>query len=320
MTIKLQALVRLAPGCRLYYDCPRMSGDDVRSDRFFKEHGRKHARFVRYSEKHVGVLSHDGRMPGRYIDPSCVIIRFESEEEEHRLNASHFVVVDRFNATFAEDEGEMRLGDLPHPIEFWPDDVVRFREGAERPSFFTTNAPRVVSSINIERIFLHAGAWGYQVRETDEEHQATVNAKQPGTYGMVTRGGANVPGERLELISRGNVWALYNDPGRLVFASFEEEYEFWSRTGIAKYAMAKNGREGLLRAVTGYPLPEATALYEEGHGDIVRAVPYQNRNEPVRYELLKLHECFAGHRPHVRMLAKQWEERLKESFATALAG
>lgn len=330
MSIVLRAAVRLEPGCRLYYDCP-LGGDDFRSQQFFEKYHGKYATFVGYSEKHIGVLDSQGRMPGRYINPDGIRVRFEGEEEEHGLNIRHFILADGEKATLAEGYSEdQRVGDLPHPILYYPGDMVRFKlykEGRE-------NAPRLVRQVFVsDGLFATDGIPRYEVMETEHEARERnrkfdeENAKRPDGRKLVKsllndRHGWNTSHEEIELVSRGNVWALYNDPSKLTFASDEEESEFWAKDGIGKRASSKKAEARSRYALASeiaddHSLEAVYKLFTSGEADVInRSEIARIREIPDRYVARKLHECFAEHRERVHALTQRlWAHQVKQTAA-----
>ncbi len=331
MPVVVRAVVSLRPGCKLYYD-PPLRGDSFESDRFFDSHRGEYATFVEYSEDLVGVLDYRGRMPGRYINLEGLKVQFDGEKEVRSLNILHFVVVDAVHATVSYNAGDdQRLGDLPHPILFYPGDLVRFKpykEGRE-------DVPRLVRSLFIGKgIFAKDDMPRYEVMEvateTEERNRKfdEENAKRPKEKRLVKNildgsHGWNTPGEELELVSRGNVWALYNDPSKLRFASDQEESNFWARDGISKVVASEpesSAQRAALIPVYAYELDAAYNLFAARVGDVLQSTRSKHlpavAGEVAQYRVHILHECFAEHRERVRALTERlWQPQLQQSVA-----
>ena len=294
MSVVIRAAAALQPGCRLYYDCPMMSTEDYQSDQFFRKYHGKYAEFVGYCEKFAGPLDFLGRLSGRYVDPDFIKVKFDGEEEVQMLNVHHFVVVDTGKAGLRNTIAGRyaRLGDLHRPVLFYQGDMVRLIKNM--PDGFG-DAPRKVTTVFVGKPFTTDGTPRYGVSETDEEHQARVAktdkeqeklpwASQSPRHLYADPEGRNVEGTDLELVERGNVWALYNDPSKLSFKSDEEEAEFWVRDGIT------------------YLLPTKDQQYLALATDILEREEW---TRPVSYAPRRLHDCFSQHRDRVRALTKR---------------
>ncbi len=83
----------------------------------------------------------------------------------------------------------------------------------------------------------------------------------------------------LEMVARGNVNYLYTDPSGMRFDLDEQEVKFWAH-------------EGIMRA-----LPTGDSEYLKLATDLLYAT-----SSPKFYRALRLHDCFARHRDHVRSL------------------
>lgn len=298
-------------GCNLLYDCPYGS-DDWNSDQFFKANRGKRAEFVDYCETLVSILDHQGRMPGRYIDPHMIKVRFEGEQEVHSLQAQHFIALDATKVQPAFSAGKnQRFGDLPHPVLFYPGDKVRLKQ---KPAT-AMDTEHSVDMVFLGKPFTRDEVPRYHVAETSEEGAERKrlfneeNAKrEPGQQLFPTSDlfphGWNMAGEDLELVERGNAWALYNDPSKLSFASDEEELRFWARDGVSKRIF---GAERI-------GLASATLSFKKSSVDVIlpSTLYPPSSDEPERYEGHKLFDCWSGHRERVRALTSRVYPTLTE--------
>lgn len=292
MSLVLRAQVALMEGCKLLYDCPALSTEDYRANEFFKKYRGKRAEFVGYVEKLVGVLDHKGRMPGRYIDLEWIKVRFDGEEEVQTLNLYHFVVIDPTRSRVSYFAGDnQRVGDLPNPILFYPGDTVCYKGLAGEQM---GKDPRKIGSVFLGTHFTKVeGVPQYDVMETDAEKNARQKSRLSPLGYISQRQGSNTPGDMLELVSRGNVWALYNDSSKLSFESDKDELEFWSLNGISKSIVSQS------------LFKEAYELFVDGEVDLLRVHRFKNRGTDDLFDSRKLHACFAEHRQRVRDLTQR---------------
>jgi hypothetical protein len=321
MSFCIKAVVELQPGCRLYYACPLGPTDDPRSTAFFKRYHGKYAKYVGPSEKLYGPLNHKGKLPGRYASQSGIKVCFEGETQVHEgLNLIHFVVIDTdpSHVRFTESTDDERLGDLPHPLLFYPEDSVRFKQVPEGRA----DVPRFVSGIWLEEGYLHNGLPGYQVHENDDEHRARAKTEERFMPSIVPFSW-NMAGENLELVARGNVWALYNDPSKLSFASDNEESAFWAQTGISKLVSALDPATSdselcTISAVSGLTAEIVWQGFQAERLDLIQLYdrPGSRRDENARYRTYKLKDCFQQYRERVRALTTRlWESKLMQDAA-----
>lgn len=320
MSVVIRARVQLQPGARLYYDCP-IRGDSFEANRFFEKHRGKEAEFVGYAEELIGPLDHRGRIPGRYINPEAVIVRFDGEESRS-LNIRHFVVLETCAAVFADGDSAGRLGDLLHPALFYSDDIVR----ADDPQQRINNDERMVGEVLVgKEEFAPGGVPRYFVMETDAEYEARMaglKAKSEAHKGAWVnaflhkeRSGCNMPADYLALVRHGNVWALYEAPDLLSFENDEKEATFWARDGVSKRLSGKQTEEagdmvGAMRYAYGYPLALAYQLFESGEADLILLSNLTPPKGQPGYIIRRLHDCFGEHRPRVRALTERmWHEQ-----------
>ena len=282
-----------------------------------KYHGQR-AEFVDYDSYLVGVLDYRGLMPGTYRNRGLMLLKFD-DGGQHLISAKDVVVLPGLyvrHQHLADEEQELeRVGDLPHPILFYPGDKVWVKGQAD---FFPDDQHEVRSVFVGNEMFAPGGIPRYEVMETDGEQTARVREedrknirKPPGQRVMrhyyVDRMGRNMAGDDLELAERGNVWALYNDPSKLVFESSEDELRFWTQDGISRRTFGDE-RQGLELVYN---------LFAKGHFDLVKPSDFYNtpRGSPVWYEGFTLREYFAEHRERVRALTKRmWENNLEPAI------
>jgi hypothetical protein len=334
MSVTMRAVLALKPGCRLYYDCP-LGGDSWKARQFFDKYRGKNATFVGYAEDLIGVLDFKGRMPGRYVDPKGLQVRFDGEETVHpNINILHFIVQDDDPAHVslanpAEKAG--CLGDLPHPILFYPGDIVRFLKKPDNQG--TSDEPRKVRAVFINKPFTMDGVPRYEVMETPTEREARIeqfhndNKGRPEGQRLVLatlpdRLGWNTTGEDIELVARGNVWALYHDPSQLSFDSDESESAFWTNRGISSRVSGSDADERgtmarFISSANGRTLEDAWRLFTAGEADALEPNDLRgNLDNQPSHLMYKLHECWAEHRERVRALTQRlWEHQVKQSAA-----
>ncbi len=289
--LRMRAFVALRFGAPLLYDPPLMA-NDPRGTEFFNEYRGKSAVFTGYCEELVAPLDFRGRKPGRYVDLDWVKAQFDGEIEVRSLNVQHFIVVHpREHEILSKgfDLESQRLGDLLHPVVFYPGDTVIEKK---------TGLQRVVSDAFINKPFVLDGVPMYGVLETDYEHTARVaeedEKKRMMRHHYVGRKTFKMSQDELELHSHGNVWKLYNDPSALAFASDKEELEFWIGRGISKAAGGQWTLSGCLEQFRSGKID----CFEDDSGMFF---PY------------RLLDCWATHRPRVRALTEK-------VYQTELAG
>jgi hypothetical protein len=310
---RIQALVKLSVGMRLLYDCPLMSGDSFEADNFFRKYRGQTAVIESFPSKPIGLLDRRGRVPGLYLRDKGINVQFEGEEQVHTgLNLIHFVLLDP-TTTLTDEEYEQtqRVGDLPNPLLFYTGDEV-YKKGD------LLQEPRTVGEVR----FSDNGETIYVLTETTEskerreaERAARIEKRKAEAADDMSRISAsmlsimpsfpaNEPcrGDELELISRGNIYHLYNSPEQLAFASPQSELSFWGMDGISQRVYGKEYAPTSER-----PLKTARAMVKDGKGDLFLAVSRATsrmfgRDEQL-YSVRRLHDCFAGHREHVRELS-----------------
>lgn len=253
------------------------------------------AEFLDHGTTLVGPLDQHGRWPGVYADPDVVNVRFDLDKYEIVLYTSDFVVLPGLYVRHEQPltSPELRLSDLPGPVPFWSGDLVRLV------------APKVAAWKGLDERprLLHVGFVGprsgshrffYTVYETEEERQER-RTSDPRSIPK-GRKRLHVQVDDISLHQRGNVWALYNDPSKLKFASDQEEMLFWMQEGIRR--MPKSKQE----LPTAYATPERAL--EKGEELLLYRAGDDYQDELfVGY---KLHECFAQHRERVRELTKRF--------------
>lgn len=283
MSVFIQAALSLEPGCKLIYNCPHGPNP------FFDTHHGKIAIFLSYVESLVGPLDYTGRKPGRYIERERIKVQFEGEGPEE-LNIHHFTVIDITKAKLiGNPEKDHCLGELPHPVLFYPGDSVSFKR---KPDERFSDDPKFIRDIYLGHPFTVDSVPRYAVWE----HSDYWNAS----------------GENLELIKRGNVWALYNDPSKLAFDSDKSELAFWGRDGISRLSGIENAESLMVRVISTTnkkTLKEAWRRFTRFEADLI----IRDARDHERYETRKIHDCFAEFRSRVRDLtAKAWKNHAEE--------
>lgn len=314
---RIQAFVKLSVGMKMLFDCPAISMESFEADDFFRKYRGKIATITGFPNKPVGILDKKGRLPGLYLSDKGINVRFEDEEQEYKgLNLQLFVLFDQTTTMTAEEyELTQRVGDLPVPLQFYTGDTV-YKSGD------LLQEPRMVSDVR----FSGNGSAIYVLAETIDsrerrkaERTARIERKKTEAGDDMRRMGAlslavmpdfradePCSGEDLTLISRGNVFSLYNSPEELAFDSPEDELRFWGMDGISQVVYGSG-----YVPTWEYPLPRARTMLEEGSIDLLLKVSRTKsrvlgRNEQL-YEVRRLHDCFAQHREHVRELSRRIE-------------
>lgn len=331
MPVIMRAAVELQPGCPLLYLCP-IGGDDYRSQQFFDKHRGKFATFIRYGEKSIGPLDYDGRLPGRYLDHDCIIAQFVESQEVLRLNILHFAIVDpeqRYTRFTALPKRYERLGDLTYPILFYQGDTVRFKQ---KPHERVSDEPHQVGCVYIDSPFTEENIPRYEVRETvgeakdRQERTAEASARLPRVEALCGPTGErqswNVTHDHIELDRRGNVWALYENPGALSFADDKQESAFWGMRGISTHASDVGDFKGGKRRTgttsrIGVLLEDAWFMFTSGAADVINPLQtLKRKDEPTEYEVRRLHDCWEVHRERVRSLTRRlWDDQVKDFAA-----
>jgi hypothetical protein len=276
---RIQTLVVLKEGMRLFYDCPSISGESFEADNFFRKYQGKTGVIAGFPTTLVGPFDEEGRLPGTYLTPYGIHVRFDGEEKVNQdLNLDFFVLLDpTITVTNEEFERAQRSGDLPNPILFYPGDKVREQDDL-------LQVPRVVQEVGFDE----DGEVLYVLAKTSEAHCL------PKTETTAIN---------LVLIERGQAYDLYNDPSKLSFGSAEEELRFWSQDGLS---VTFYGSED---DVPEYErsLAEVRKCVEQGEGDLILASERISIGERQVYTVRILHGAFAEHRERVRKLALETE-------------
>lgn len=324
MAAVIRAQMRLQPGCRLYYDCPSR-GESFEGDQFFNKYRGKYAEFVEYARELVGPLDHKGRMPGSYLHPGGIDVRFEGETEVHKdRNIHHFIVVDTSKATLLNSVDQMRLGDLPSPVLFYPGDMVRF---LKKPASALSDGPYEISSVFLKKIFTSGGMPRYDVRAGVAEHEkreadyrALPDKERPIFSSLLVPISWSAEGHDLELVARGNVWKLYHEPEKLSFSSDKEEAKFWCGSGLS-YHVSQATIDSVLGAPKrsdpiGYTFAKAWSVFESTLADLVEPLPGPEDNR--LYMVKKVMPCFQSHVSRARKASESvWAQEAARSLEKA---
>ena len=307
----MQAFVHLREGMRLFYDCPSMSGESFEADNFFKKYQGKTAVIASFPTAPVGPLDRRGRVPGVYLKSKSVNVQFEGEDQIHYgLSLHHFVLLDTTTTVSdAEYSALQRVGDLPHPVLFYPGDTVR-------KSNDLLQVPRKVQEVKfndagIPLYVLAETAESIEKRRADKAAEA-IRRREEGTSDparLLTMLVSSYDFPRTEiceetnlvLLERGAVYALYNESERPSFDSTGEELAFWAQDGISNtYYGSRHGRP-----YWEWPLETARTLVKEGKGDLIlgsRASFLRDEGLALQCTVRVLHPCFSQHRDWVREL------------------
>lgn len=311
--LKMNAFVQVAEGMNVYYDGPMMSGEDYRSDAFFKKYRGMTGRVKGFPEKFVGPLDSKGCWPGVYIKPGYIHVKFEGEEKVHQgLNLHHFILLDVGQTVVPTASLEhQKVRDLPEPIEFWPGDQVHKANDLLHGTRFVEDVR--IGDDGVVTYVLSEITEAQQQRQSEKEaeitkhHENTKKSDDPmagfrlGVAFMDHPRTENCKASDLSFVARGNVYHLYHDPSQLAFTSPQEEVTFWGKDGVSRtvYSIYMQRYE--------WPLDDAKKLVEKGEGDLVIASKqYENVIVTGRggdFKVRKLHPCFAQHSERVRMLS-----------------
>lgn len=306
---RMQAFVVLREGMRLFYDCPTMSGDSFAADNFFRKYQGKTATIASFPSAPVGPFDRKGRLPGVYLLPGGINVKFEEEEEVHEcLNLAHFVLLDS-TTTVPHDEYEraQRVSDLH--LLFYPGDTVYKGDDL-------LQGLRVVQEVK----FAQNGESLYVLAETSEaterrkaakvaerQEEQAKRASDPARLPMMPFSGHDYPltetcdGASLVLVERGPAYFLYTDPSKLTFASPEEELSFWAEDGLSKTFYGS--RQHIPNWE--WSLEKAREIVEQGKGDLILASgrsPSLRGDGAPKYTVRVLHSSFDQHRSRVREL------------------
>ncbi len=97
----------------------------------------------------------------------------------------------------------------------------------------------------------------------------------------------------LELLERGNVYWLYNDPTKMDFLSSEAELCFWEMEGLSDFVRYEEQFQ--------FSLGQAKQLRDSGQGELIVESKYSDPREK-KYNVRRIHDCFGLHRARVREL------------------
>ena len=310
---RLQALVLLREGMRLFYDCPAMSGESFEADDFFRKYQGKTAIIASFPTTLVGPLDRKGRVPGLYLKNKSINVQFEGEEEVHYgLNLHHFVLLDpTTTVTDEEYDAAQRVGDLPRSVEFYPGDRVRKSDDL-------LQTRRIVQEVK----FNDKGELLYVLAETQEDTEQRSAGKaaeraaerekndaDPHRFPMMVGFSLHdfkrteiCTGSNLILLERGPIYFLYNEPEKLSFTSAEEELSFWAHDGLSKTFY------GPRRAIPKWEwsLETAREYVTQGMGELIlvsRMSALRGNDSKPWYTVRRLHACFHQYRERVRKLA-----------------
>jgi hypothetical protein len=283
-------------------------GDDAESDAFFRKYRHKTATIVGFGETYVGLLDKNGRPPGVYIKPNSVHVRFSGERHVHQnLNLSLFVLVGPATTVKAEpDLLSGKVSDLPHPILFYPGDVVKKNNYPE---------PRIIESVDVDdtgKVFYFLSERKEDKEKREEENARLRDEHKKKTTDFLERlfpptrdyQEEKYLGKQLKLVRRGNMYCLYSGAGRLAFDSHDDELAFWSQDGISETVFG--GHDSIM--IFEWSFEGAFKKFEKREGDIIvmSGEPYKDVRGITRerFTLRKLLPPFKRYRRRVRALTK----------------
>lgn len=97
----------------------------------------------------------------------------------------------------------------------------------------------------------------------------------------------------LELLERGNVYWLYNDPTKLNFSSLEAELCFWEMDGLSDSVSYEDQFQ--------FSLGQAKELQRSGQGELIVESKYSDPRDK-KYSVRRIYDCFEPYRARVREL------------------
>lgn len=272
----VRACVAVEPGMKVYYDCPRSVWEYAPNHDFYERYRGKIGIVQGFPTEYVAPLDSRGRLPGVYVRPGYINVKFESENVVQKgLDVNHFIFLDVMKPCRPLlDLDFQKVRDLPHRIEFYPDDLVRVKNHLK---------PTSIEDIEIN----HDGELTYVTRSPISKRSAFTQRNQS---------------KEIKLIERGNVYRLYENPEKLLFQSRDQEIVFWARSGVSERITRGNA---IPRWEWNYQ--DARQMIHDGVGDIIVAVQRDRTFDLLPkhgdYVVLRLHNCFNAHRSRVRKLS-----------------
>lgn len=315
VTLRMQAFVQVKPGMKVVFDCP-FGGDDWESDEFFHVYRGRVATIIGFGEDYVGPLDQQGRSPGTYAKKNSINVCFLGEKKVHyNLNRGLFVLLDPTVSVELADEKSLfgRMGDLPHPILFYPGDTVCVKGDDE---------VRSIASIEFDE----HGDISYVLteRQVDREKREAQNHAQREAHNKEAKVWLDkllppreIPptkktctASQLSLVQKGNVRRLYSGKHDFVFSSPQEEIAFWMQKGVSETVYG--GYRGM---VYEWPEKEALKKFKKGECDIMELRPSSGSTVifdpdtpsstiPYKFVLRKLLPFFKKYRRRVRALSR----------------
>ncbi len=231
--VSIRAFLELRVGMHVH--CIMTVHNDPESCGFVQRFSGECGTIMGFSTTTIGPLDVLGRMPGVYLNPNGIHVRFDGEKEIHKdLNVSMFHLISAAKPKSYEGPlSHQRISDLPSPIPFYPGDIVKYK-GEDR-------------SVDI---VIYKGS-GFKIGFKDE----------PTWFHP----------EKLQFVHGGNVRWLYTDPSKMSFDSPEEQIRFWSHGGISKHVYSGGTALGSIQAHT---KEDALKLAPRLKGDIVAESPH----------------------------------------------
>ena len=295
--LQMQSYLRVEIGMRVICDSHFVSGESLPGGNFFQKYRHTYGTIAGFSTEYAGPLDSKGRLPGTYYTSDGIDVRFDGEDTVHTdLNIKAFILISTTTTTSIDSPlTHQWVGELPNPIEFYPDDIVRKADDL-------LQTERVIESVDINK----DGSLVYTLAETKNDRVARKNdhekiLNRPRKSGdwlerILPRRARTEHcfGKQLVFVKAGNVRRLYKEPTSMYFDSPSDELRFWARDGISSLYFGKGSVFQL-----GFSLNDARHILEAGECDIIVCTDKVSNH----HQIYKLHNCFEQHRNRVRTLA-----------------
>lgn len=262
------------------------------------------AKVVDFEPVYVGPLDSRGRLPGVYPGEQICIKLGNGRTQWVRPN---MLILNEMVTTRARSRLPVAVWKpLPHAIRYYPGDIVRRQSDPQKER-------RTITHLDIRQAngkvvyYLSESTDGKARREASRASAMEEEAKASFMPLLNLPQSEPCDGAGLRLVSRGNVYRLYNSPEKLRFNSDHEELVFWAQSGVS--GLVCYG--GLLsKDRSDWTLEDAQAALGRGEGDLITK-PQQlqcliDRNGDYHVHLL--HARFVVHRKRVQSLMARLKE------------
>lgn len=300
----IPSTVRLWLGAKVIVNLTVTEGHEARE--FKAQYNGQTATVVDFQSVYVGPLDHNGRLPGVYPGELVCIKLSNGHRQWVR---PHMLVLNEMVTTKATSQlSAVEPKPLPRKIRYYPDDVVRRQSDSRKEQ-------RTITHLEIEQAngevfyYLSESAEGKERRMVARARAMEEEAKASFIPRLNLPQSERSDGTGLRLVSRGNVYRLYNSPEKLRFKSDEEELAFWAQSGVSRIV----GYKGLLdRDRSDWTLEQAQAALAHGEGDLITKPEYLSSciDRKGDYHVHQLHDHFAMNRDRVRALMARFREVL----------